>query len=98
MTPKLVTARQAAEILGCSIFTVRRLDRSGVLPAVRLTKRGNLRFRLADVEALTERARGLGTDSSAVEPEARSARSPGEAREASSDHAAPPGDPVGVAR
>lgn len=51
--PKLLNARQAATVLGLSIFTVRRAAADGSLPAVRLRENGRLLFRVSDLEALT---------------------------------------------
>ena len=48
--PKLVNARTAAEIVGYSVYTLRRLAASGALPAVRLGPHGHLRFRLSDLD------------------------------------------------
>ena len=46
----LVTAAEAAQLLGCSVLTVKRLAEKGDLRAVRLAPSGHLRFRLRDVE------------------------------------------------
>src|SRR5947208_1275178 len=67
--PKLVDAKTAAEILGCSVFTVRRAVKTGALPAVRFTPRANLRMRVEDLEALTSSCSRT-PDTGAVDPEA----------------------------
>lgn len=51
-----LTASEAAELLGCSPSTVRRLAALGVLPAWRLTATSPRRFAREDVEELLERA------------------------------------------
>jgi excisionase family DNA binding protein len=54
---RLVSTAQAAERLGYSARTVREFIRIGVLPAVRLTERGHLRFVEEDVDRLVADAR-----------------------------------------
>lgn len=49
----LVPISRAAQLLGVSIYTMRRWDESGQLPAVRLPS-GHRRYRLADIEGLTD--------------------------------------------
>jgi len=49
---KLLRASQAAAELAISVYTLRRLVRAGVLPAIRYTPRGQLRFDLRDVREL----------------------------------------------
>jgi excisionase family DNA binding protein len=49
----LLTQRQVAAQLGVSVPTVRRLTKSGVLPAVRLGKR-SVRYRPETLDALRE--------------------------------------------
>lgn len=49
---RLLSAREAAELLGVSVATVRRAVRDGSLDAVRVRENGWLRFRVADVEQL----------------------------------------------
>jgi excisionase family DNA binding protein len=56
--PKLIGANQAARLLGVSVWTVRRMARSGTLQPVRLGPRANLRFRRSDVDALIDDFRG----------------------------------------
>lgn len=51
--PDLITTGDAAAVLGVSVQTVRRWERSGHLPAVR-TPGNQRRFRRSDVEALLE--------------------------------------------
>jgi excisionase family DNA binding protein len=48
--PKLLTIRQAAEILNVHVETLRRWDKSGRLKAIRVNERGDRRYRMADLE------------------------------------------------
>ncbi len=48
----LLTAEQVGRVLSLSPLSVRRLVKAGTLPAVRLSPRGHLRFRPADVAAV----------------------------------------------
>ena len=50
----MIGTSEAAELLGCCATTLRKAVREGGLPAVRLRPRGNLRFRLADIEAILQ--------------------------------------------
>ena len=43
--PKLLTIKQAAEVLNVHVETLRRWDKSGKLKAIRLNKRGDRRYR-----------------------------------------------------
>ena len=45
-------SREAAEMLGVHVETIRRGAREGTLPAVRLRPRGNLYFGRADLDRL----------------------------------------------
>jgi excisionase family DNA binding protein len=47
---QLVTKREAARLLACSIRMVERLVASGILKAVKI--RGAVRFRLSDIEQI----------------------------------------------
>src|SRR5262249_7179557 len=47
----LLSRKQAAELIGCSSATVRRLEKRGVLPSVRFNER-LVRYRSADISAL----------------------------------------------
>ncbi len=49
---RLLRSREAAEILGLNVETLRRAVRAGSLVAVRLGPRGNLFFRADDVARL----------------------------------------------
>jgi len=49
----LLTAREVGAFIGVSTKTVRRWEREGRLPAVRVTAH-TVRFRRSDVEALTD--------------------------------------------
>lgn len=48
----LVSTRQAAEILNCSIWTIRRLAHANLLRSVRVAGRGRMRYRQSDVMGL----------------------------------------------
>jgi excisionase family DNA binding protein len=61
---RLLTAAEVAELLAVSDRTVRTYAETGVLPAIRFTRRGRLRFAAQDIEDLLDRARrGCGTAS-----------------------------------
>ena len=69
--PRLLTAREAAEHLRITPDHLYRLVGRGVIPGLRLTEHGSLRFKVEDIEAaLTERVCGCGTSREAVEPAA----------------------------
>jgi excisionase family DNA binding protein len=48
--------REVAQLLDVDPSTVRRFAAAGILPAIRLTPRSPLKFRLEDVERLLEEA------------------------------------------
>ncbi|HIH11855.1 TPA: MerR family transcriptional regulator [Candidatus Woesearchaeota archaeon] len=48
--PKLLTIRQAAEILNVHIETLRRWDKSGKLKAIIVNERGDRRYDPRDIE------------------------------------------------
>lgn len=48
--PKLLTIRQAAEILNVHIETLRRWDKSGKLKAIIVNERGDRRYNPLDIE------------------------------------------------
>lgn len=48
--PKLLTIRQAAEILNVHVETLRRWDRSGKLKAIRVNDRGDRRYKPEDLK------------------------------------------------
>lgn len=50
--PKLLTIRQAAEILNVHVETLRRWDKSGKLKATRINERGDRRYDPQDIESL----------------------------------------------
>ena len=50
--PKLLTIRQAAEVLNVHVETLRRWDKSGKLKAIRVNDRGDRRYRPADLEKI----------------------------------------------
>jgi len=50
----LVSREQAAEILGCSISTVQRLERNGELPEPRRYGHRTVRHRLGDIRAFAQ--------------------------------------------
>jgi len=49
--PKLLTIRQAAEILNVHVETLRRWDKRGKLKAFRVNERGDRRYKLEDLES-----------------------------------------------
>ena len=51
-TARLVPTTEAAKVLGVHPDTVRRAARAGLIRPVRLGRRGNLRFRLEDIERI----------------------------------------------
>jgi excisionase family DNA binding protein len=55
--PQHYTIRELAGILSVSVPTIRRLERSGMLTAVRLGERGALRFSADDVAAYLDRCK-----------------------------------------
>ncbi len=50
--PKLLTIRQASEILNVHTETLRRWDKRGKLKAVRVNERGDRRYDPKDIEAI----------------------------------------------
>jgi len=52
---RLVSLAEAAELLGLSVASIRRLVRAGTLPAVRLTRR--LRIDVRDLGRVVEQAK-----------------------------------------
>lgn len=50
--PKLLTIRQAAEVLNVHVETLRRWDKSGKLKAIKVNERGDRRYRPEDLEKL----------------------------------------------
>jgi len=48
--PKLLTIRQAAEILNVHVETLRRWDKSGKLIAFRVNERGDRRYKPENIE------------------------------------------------
>jgi excisionase family DNA binding protein len=50
-SPKLISVREAAELLGCSTWTIRRWISDGAIHAVRPTPKANYRVPLTDLEA-----------------------------------------------
>jgi len=50
--PKLLTIRQAAEILNVHVETLRRWDESGKLKATRINERGDRRYKPEDLEKI----------------------------------------------
>lgn len=50
--PKLLTIRQAAEILNVHVETLRRWDKSGKLKATRINERGDRRYKQEDIEKI----------------------------------------------
>ncbi|MBA3758769.1 helix-turn-helix domain-containing protein [Candidatus Saccharibacteria bacterium] len=56
--PKLITLKQAAELLNCHPNTLRLWDKSGYLKAIRIGKRGDRRYKKDDVLNLIENKAG----------------------------------------
>lgn len=52
---KLLTLKQAAEILNVAPITLRRWDEDGILVAVRVGKRRDRRYRREDIEKLLKK-------------------------------------------
>ena len=50
--PKLLTIKQAAEIINVHVETLRRWDKSGKLKAIIVNERGDRRYDPKDIEAL----------------------------------------------
>ncbi len=50
--PKLLTIRQAAEVLNVHVETLRRWDKRGKLGAIRVNERGDRRYDPKDIEAI----------------------------------------------
>lgn len=50
--PKLLTIRQAAEILNVHVETLRRWDKRGKLKAIRVNERGDRRYDPNDLEVI----------------------------------------------
>lgn len=53
--PKLLTIRQAAEILNVHVETLRRWDNSGKLKAIIVNERGDRRYDPRDIEKFLEK-------------------------------------------
>mgnify|MGYP001609991539 CR=1 FL=1 len=52
--PKLLTIRQAAEILNVHVETLRRWDKAGKLKAIRVNDRGDRRYKPEDLERIVK--------------------------------------------
>lgn len=52
--PKLLTIRQAAEILNVHVETLRRWDKSGKLKSRRINERGDRRYNPEDIKKIIE--------------------------------------------
>jgi len=50
--PKLLTIRQAAEILNVHVETLRRWGKSGKLKAIRVNERGDRRYNPEDIKKI----------------------------------------------
>lgn len=50
--PKLLTIRQAAEVLNVHVETLRRWDKAGKLKAIRVNERGDRRYNPKDIELI----------------------------------------------
>jgi excisionase family DNA binding protein len=47
---RMLGVRETSQVLGCSQETVRRLGKAGIIPAVRFSPKGYLRFRSSVVQ------------------------------------------------
>ncbi len=52
--PKLLTIRQAAEVLNVHVETLRRWDKSGKLKAIKINERGDRRYKPEDLEEIVK--------------------------------------------
>ena len=52
--PKLLTIKQAAEILNVHVETLRRWDKRGRLKAIKVNERGDRRYKPEDIENYLE--------------------------------------------
>jgi len=52
--PKLLTIRQAAEVLNVHVETLRRWDKAGKLKAIRVNERGDRRYKPEDLERIVK--------------------------------------------
>ena len=52
--PKLLTIRQAAEILNVHVETLRRWDKAERLKAIRVNERGDRRYKPEDLERIVK--------------------------------------------
>lgn len=50
--PKLLTIKQAAEVLNVHVETLRRWDKRGKLKSIRVNERGDRRYNPKDIEAI----------------------------------------------
>lgn len=50
MQEQLLTPKQVRDMLHISHWLLKKLDRTGVLPSIRIGVRGDRRFKLADIE------------------------------------------------
>lgn len=48
---KLLWIKETAELLGVNPATLRKWDKEGKLPAIKISKRGDRRYREKDIEA-----------------------------------------------
>ena len=53
--PRLLTLKQASEMLGCHPNTLRSWDKSGYLVAIRIGTRGDRRYKREDVMKLIQK-------------------------------------------
>lgn len=51
----MLTTRQVAELVGAHVNTVREWSKKGILPAFRISARGDRRFRQEDVDAFLKK-------------------------------------------
>ncbi len=56
--PKLLTIRQASEVLNVHVETLRRWDKRGKLKAITINERGDRRYDPKDIEAILRNKKG----------------------------------------
>ena len=57
--PDILTLKQASEVLNCHPNTLRNWEREGIIECIRFGKRGDRRFRKADILKLLDKQEQL---------------------------------------